>query len=362
MKKYLSFIFLIIILIGTLGASSAQYWTRVQEALNKMIDPTTSKFARIDMADGTSFSTTPGGTTFNGGTITTGLSVPTLDVGTTTRGANNLNIIGTASVSGSVVVGASLPQAQGTSIVRIYKSNQDLTGNVASDALVHFSVITNDNSANNQDKGGAIGMGGMYASNGTNPVMYGAIAGRKENSTDANANGYLTIYTFNSGLKERIRIDSSGKVGINQIVPTAMLHVTGASTSSADTSLRIEDSTNAPILIVRNDKRVGIGTTTPSTDLQVIGTVTVSSGIIVNGSTMNVPDYVFSPEYKLMSLEKLRNYVEINQHLPEFESAKNSKELNLVQDNMKLRESVEKLTLYLFEMKQEIADLRRKIQ
>lgn len=104
---------------------------------------------------------------------------------------------------------------------------------------------------------------------------------------------------------------------------------------------------------------LGVGTSTPSAALHVVGTVTVSSGIIVAGSTMNVPDYVFAENYKLLPIEELKEFVEVNKHLPEFESAKNTTQLNLVQDNMRLREAIEKLTLYLFDMKQEIADLKR---
>lgn len=74
---------------------------------------------------------------------------------------------------------------------------------------------------------------------------------------------------------------------------------------------------------------------------------------------MTVPDYVFDENYKLLPIEELKEFVEVNKHLPEFESAKNMTQLNLVQDNMRLREAIEKLTLYLFEMKQEIADLKR---
>jgi len=73
MKKYLFFIFLPLLLIVTLGASSAQYWTRVQEALNKMIDASTGKFARVDYVDNTSMSTA--GLPLTGGTITGNLDV-----------------------------------------------------------------------------------------------------------------------------------------------------------------------------------------------------------------------------------------------------------------------------------------------
>lgn len=99
---------------------------------------------------------------------------------------------------------------------------------------------------------------------------------------------------------------------------------------------------------------VGIGTSTPATELHVIGTLTVSSGIVVAGNTMTVPDYVFDESYRLMPLDELQEYVEINKHLPAFQSEKNTKELNLVADNMALRRTIEELTLYILQIKNEI--------
>lgn len=97
---------------------------------------------------------------------------------------------------------------------------------------------------------------------------------------------------------------------------------------------------------------VGIGTSTPATTLHVIGTLTVSSGIVVAGSTMTVPDYVFDESYKLMPLDELQEYIEINKHLPAFKS--DIKDLNLVADNMALRKTIEELTLYILQIKNEI--------
>lgn len=109
---------------------------------------------------------------------------------------------------------------------------------------------------------------------------------------------------------------------------------------------------NYPSLCSSGSGTVGIGTTTPLTPLHVIGNVTIDGTILIAETTaLNVPDYVFAEDYKLISLDELKEYIEENQHLPGFESAKSSKELNLVQDNMRLREAIEKLTLYMFQLK-----------
>ena len=223
----------------------------------------------------------------------------------------------------------------------------------------------------------------------------------------ATGSGIKALINLQKDGSSKFMVDSGGNVGIGTTTPSSMLYIydtnidnvptifqtmgAGASSNSyrdgfvcsttgqngsasvsiwaSPTGGHIQASLYAvsydhPLSLQHLGGKVGIGTTTPATALHVIGTVTVSSGIVVAGTTMNVPDYVFEPEYKLLPIEELREYVEVNRHLPEFESAKDTQSLNLVQDNMRLREAIEKLTLYLFEMKEEIADLRgrRKVQ
>ena len=57
-------------------------------------------------------------------------------------------------------------------------------------------------------------MGGTYT--GTSETFFGAIAARKENATVGDFNAYLQFSVRNTGnLSEKMRIDSSGNVGIN---------------------------------------------------------------------------------------------------------------------------------------------------
>ena len=79
------------------------------------------------------------------------------------------------------------------------------------------------------DKGGTIGFGGKYTSGGTYATWAG-IAGLKENATDSNTSGYLSLRTRANGgnLTEQMRIASNGNVGIGTTNPSLFkLQVTG---------------------------------------------------------------------------------------------------------------------------------------
>ncbi len=66
-------------------------------------------------------------------------------------------------------------------------------------------------------------------------------------------------------------IDQDGNVGIGLTTPTAKLDIIGAGNSSATTSLAIKDTGGTPLLVVRDDGDVGIGLTAPTAKLDIIG-------------------------------------------------------------------------------------------
>jgi hypothetical protein len=75
-----------------------------------------------------------------------------------------------------------------------------------------------------------------------------------------------------------------------------------------------------------------------------------------------IPDYVFRPDYKLMSLKDLEKYIGENKHLPNIKSEQqyNKEEgVNLGELNLKLLEKVEELTLYLIQQQKEIEELKK---
>jgi hypothetical protein len=118
---------------------------------------------------------------------------------------------------------------------------------------------------------------------------------------------------------------------------------------------------NLPRLFIDGTGNVGVGTITPDFKLTVNGKIKAEELQVV----VDVPaDYVFTPEYNLMSLNEVAKYIEANNHLPNIPSAEYIKEngWQVGEMNNKLLEKVEELTLYLIQLKQENEELKRRIE
>ena len=187
------------------------------------------------------------------------------------------------------------------------------------------------------------------------------------------------------GWRESMRITAAGNVGIGTSAPAiAKLQIEGA--SSTDKAVRLENGKfsmssqskfeiDAPgvwggRLLVLENGNVGIGTTDPgSFKLAVNGKIWSQE---VNVAMTNPgPDYVFEPDYNLLSLSELETYITQNKHLPEVPSAKEMEKegLNLKEMNLLLLKKVEELTLHLIEQEKKIQmyhrdniDLRKEVE
>ena len=97
--------------------------------------------------------------------------------------------------------------------------------------------------------------------------------------------------------------------------------------------------------------RIGIGTTNPTDELHVNGNIRANGSFISGSTTLNVPDYVFEPDYLLMPLPELATFIAHEKRLPNVPSAAEISEtgVNMTDMQMTLLAKVEELTLYTIE-------------
>jgi hypothetical protein len=113
-------------------------------------------------------------------------------------------------------------------------------------------------------------------------------------------------------------------------------------------------------MVIRQNGRVGIGTTSPTDLLHVNGgnIVVTSGGFFDDGAP--VTDFVFEPDYRLMPLDELKTFVSTNKHLPNVPSKDDAKAaggVNIGLYSMRILEKVEELTLYTIDQHEQIQTL-----
>jgi len=144
------------------------------------------------------------------------------------------------------------------------------------------------------DKGGTLGFGGQDGS--TAKQQFAAIKGAKENATSANYAGYLGFWTRPAGAvtAERLRIDSSGRVGIGSTSPVASTALFGGTQNC----LKVAGSA-APQVRIASD-------TANQADLILQAGNSAADAYIANAASNG--DLVFSTHNGTSQGERLRIY------------------------------------------------------
>ena len=153
---------------------------------------------------------------------------------------------------------------------------------------------------------------------------------------------------------------ANGGVGIG-VKPTHNLDI-----SDIDPSIRLNDSqadNGWTFSVIEDGQRVLL--TNSDTGLGI--EVTSAGDVIVDGEITSrvpeeeVPDYVFAPNYKMMSLDAVESHIQKKGHLPGIPSAKRiaSEGLHHKEFQLRLLEKVEELTLHTIAQEKRLHRLER---
>jgi hypothetical protein len=110
-----------------------------------------------------------------------------------------------------------------------------------------------------------------------------------------------------------------------------------------------------------SSENVGIkqGVATDKLDIGSGNLLITNGDFIVDSTTLNVPDYVFEPDYSLMSLQRLQQYIKKYKHLPGIASQQEIRRdgININTFNMALLEKTEELVLYTLQQQEKLDNL-----
>ncbi|HYG52413.1 MAG TPA: hypothetical protein VD905_15990, partial [Flavobacteriales bacterium] len=195
-------------------------------------------------------------------------------------------------------------------------------------------------------------------------------------------NGHIRLFeTDGSNPESYTQIERNGDafhIYQRDITSTSFVHVLAADmtgnvgfgdVSQTDTKMMVNAGSNSYGIkcIVNNASSKSLAVTNGSDGLDVFR---VMGNGVVWCTELNVdvkgdfPDYVFGENYKLMSLDQLKHFIETEKHLPNVPTAKEIAENGIAVSKMAVlqTEKIEELTLYLLQLNESIQELRQQNQ
>lgn len=209
------------------------------------------------------------------------------------------------------------------------------------------------------------------------------IAGNETNFfvRDATNGSTLPLRIFPGSPSNRLVIDGEGQVGIGTTSADASLEVVEATATPSQPMLLLNNTAGPPRLEQTNGagghtwRQTVTGTGEYNVDDTLDGTIELSlaqnGNLTISGNILTTncpagcgPDYVFAPDYDLLSLDELAAFIAENSHLPNVPSAKEMETtgINMTQLQLRMLEKIEELTLYTLTQHRTIQELQTRLE
>lgn len=154
---------------------------------------------------------------------------------------------------------------------------------------------------------------------------------------------YNVPFGIFSGVNEAIRIAEDGDVGIGLTAPTATLHI-----KDTVPKIKLQRGSNIWEMYINSSDSLIFG----ESDATNV-TMDTNGNLATRGSCS---DYVFEPEYKLMSLDNLQEFVDKEKHLPDMTASRAEN------GQLKLNKAIEELVVKIEEQSLYILQLHDRIK